>query len=318
MKHNILIHYPYPGIGDFIVITPLFRNLLYAFPEADLYLLTRKHIRFKSLLPLVPLKKIFYYQDTSSFFKDLKLLYNLKSCKFSHVFNFHHAFRLKIPFYLLSQRVFSTHNFNEYHPYKIFKILFNNLGISAPFKYPEILIPPQWEKYNILVNKWLNEKKIKKFIVIIPGTTEKNRLYPIDRWQKIIEFINHKYPEYKIIVNISKYEKKLKPYFQNYNCIIFDTNDLIKLLFIIKKATIIISNDTGPMHIAYALKRPTITIMKRCAKIYSYPYSPYAKPLIPEGFCTYDCSNCDILCIREISLETLKNEINNYLLNIKS
>jgi len=133
------------------------------------------------------------------------------------------------------------------------------LGIERKFPFPELV--PLKENFTNLGNL-VSLKSFKK-IAIFPGAIHKTKQYPIEQLAEFIDSISAEW-NCKFIILGSKPEKELSEKLRDQTktelidlCGKFNISQLISAIDL---CDVIISNDSGPMHIAAALKKPQIAI----------------------------------------------------------
>lgn len=114
------------------------------------------------------------------------------------------------------------------------------------------------EQQNI-IEQWLSENDIKKYILLAPNTTWKSKHWPLEQWQKLLEIFSHKYQstyrDYAIVLLGKDFgdQAELLAAFckeRNLNIVLAPKWDLITTSYLINKAQLIIAPDTGVLHIA--------------------------------------------------------------------
>lgn len=308
MGNACVYFFPYPGLGDFVMASPLFNALLKRETENKHILIVRDDCRFmddiKDLIPFDDVL-VFYRKDH---WKKIKLFFKLKKMNVSRIINFHHSPRY-IPFFrLICKDVYSTHLLKTIHPYEISRHLMKKMKISEETPIISVNIPKNSREY---AERWLSDRNIKegKYILFIPGSFEKKRRYSLDGWKKITDFIRSEYPELSIVANLGPWEKELEKALVDSGIFVFSEPGLSILTGLIDKSRFVISNDTGAFHLAYSIKKGCIGFMKRNGRMTAHPYSEYAKAIYPPGECDSDCDNCSIKCVEDIEIDKILEEI---------
>ena len=99
--------------------------------------------------------------------------------------------------------------------------------------------------------------KIKKNIVFVIGASWPSKIYSKEKFAKIINNLN----ENCLIVWGSNDEKNIADFIvDNSNALVLPKINLNSLKALISKADLVIGNDTGPTHMAWALNIPSITL----------------------------------------------------------
>jgi ADP-heptose:LPS heptosyltransferase len=149
----------------------------------------------------------------------------------------------------------------------------------------------------------------KKYVVIIPGASRKNKMWSSNNFRKVAEYVLEKYP-FNIIVSGSRQEEYLfgniipkgfEDRFINYfGC------TLSVFAKLISEAELVISNDTSAVHFAAASDIPFICIADgfHYGRFYPYPENIFAKGhyLFPRNFTPGKENN-----LMEIPPEEVKN-----------
>jgi len=300
--------FPYPGLGDFIMASPFFNAAINEHKERKHILIVRNDCRFTNIIKeFIPFDRVLIF-DKKNYWNRLRLFFRLRKINVDVIVNFHHSSRF-IPFFkMISKKVFSSHDLNTIHPYEISEKLLKKMDIKAHNLKICVNLPSNAEKK---AEDWLLENNMvsKDFFMFIPGSFDEKRRYSIDRWKKIAGFLMDKYPGKSIIANLGPWEKELEKELSEFGIRVFTGKDISTLAGLIHKSLLVISNDTGPLHLAYSLDKKCIGLMKRNGHRTSHPYSQYAKALYPQGNCNLDCDNCSIKCVEDISKDDIIDAI---------
>ena len=113
------------------------------------------------------------------------------------------------------------------------------------------------------------------YIVINPNASDLRieRRWPLEKYIELITTLNHKYPDYHIVIIGNKAESKYveniaKLFKRNSNVSsLAGKTSFNELISIINNARFMITNDTGPLHIAYAVDTPVIGLFGPCSPI---------------------------------------------------
>jgi ADP-heptose:LPS heptosyltransferase len=271
----------FSSIGDIILTTPVIRGLKTQVEEAEVHYLTKK--RFEPILSSNPyLDKIYSLDHNFG-----KLIQELKKEKYDYIIDLHRNIRtarLKISIPSIS---FSFKKLN------ILKWLLVNFKIN---KLPEIHIVDRYLKTVELFsvendNKGLDyfipageEISIPKtygynpgeYVVIVVGGGHYTKQIPEER---LIELINHLRVNTILIggpVDTIKAEKIVGQITQNQKVI----NQVGKLSInqsasVIRQSRLILTPDTGMMHIAAAFQKNIISVWGNTVPVFGmYPYLP--------------------------------------------
>ena len=317
-------------IGDVISITPAASILRKNFPKAHISALVSPYTKdilqnntdidevitddkpLKLLAPLIKAKRfdtaIVFFVDKKSalipFLAGIKLRIGPASKIWSVLFN-------KMIFQHRSKKVKQQIDFN--------------VDLLAPlfvYKFPATpkVILTKEEKSE--AKKYLKdtfELKTKDALICIhPGSKGSALDWPEKHYAKLIDLILKKHNNVKILLTGAQNEQRLlnRIYFRcsaKKPLVLSDTKTLREFCAIIDQADITISNSTGPLHIAAALGKPTVSFypkLKNCSK---ERWGPYGKehiilePILSEigvreGFC-FECKDdkCIVQCMETIN-----------------
>ena len=253
MKRILIIKHG--SLGDIVFSLPVMHTIYYHYLNTRLDILTeKKYFDF--------LKKTKYFNNfiedsrSSNYFKNLKLLFSLIKNRYdlvidlqnsSRTSSYHLFFRIFSKALISSSRKFS--NLRYIIPIQGTETttqgLFNQIKLLKIKKNINI-------KYNWLETK-INDNLNNNFILFIPGVSLKGKYKQWDpfKFGEIANYCNKK--RYKVcIVGTSQDNESVSHILKNCKNIINRIgNSPPEIIFsIAKKAHLIISNDTGPGHIA--------------------------------------------------------------------
>lgn len=157
------------------------------------------------------------------------------------------------------------------------------------------------------------------YAVIALATQWESKNYPIKDWVKIIKYLNQIKLKVVLVGNNDdkKYIKILNKYIDE-NCYIdlIGKTTLKELIVVINNSKILLSGDTGAMHIADSLNIPLITLMGPTDPNVWGPYNQLQNVISVN----YECKNCykhkcplNRICLEDISFDTIKKNIDRIL-----
>lgn len=312
-------------IGDLILTLPVFKTIKKNNPEINITALIQDYTKdiFKS----------FKYADDIITFTNLNqkhekenLLYTLKTRNFDSALVLHPDYQIakllndaKIPnrfsygwkwYQYLFSKVFIQHRSkNIKHQLEYNMELLELLNIKE--RITDVKLHPNREEL-LFISKLFNTHKLqgKKIIAIHPGSGHSSLNLPIDKYIELIETIKKKFKNIEIIITGSKDDQEIINYIINNTKTSINPMplnlSLAHLIALISKTSIFISNSTGPMHIASALRVPVIAFFSPVFIHSPLRWGPYwGKKLIvlPDIHCPqkwkcilknceyYDCFN---------------------------
>lgn len=133
--------------------------------------------------------------------------------------------------------------------------LFSRIAqVNDSLNFSKLCLNTEANHYKLLIKQKLDTSK--KTIGINIGATQENRRWKEKNFAVLQKILGKKY---NILIFIGSLEKKYKYAFQEDSLFIEDVN-LVALAGAISLCELIITNDTGPAHMAAALNIPTLTL----------------------------------------------------------
>lgn len=255
----------FSSIGDIVLTTPVVRCLKRKFPEAEIHYFTKKN--FASLLLPNP-----YISQVHILTEDLNVaIKTLKALDFDIVVDLHHNLRtlrvkqglgvkhtFSFPKLNISKWLYVNLKWNILPPISIVeryleplkKIGVANDGLGLDFFIPE---EKETAKDDIPMGHWMG------YVACVIGGSFATKQLPMEKW---VELIN-KCP-YPVILLGGAEDNDLGAQItasdpvKIYNaCGKFN---LLESADLVRKARVVVSNDTGLMHIAAAFQKPLISL----------------------------------------------------------
>jgi ADP-heptose:LPS heptosyltransferase len=260
----------FSSIGDIVLTTPLMRNIKKAYPQAKIHFLTKK--KYAYLLEANPNIDHFHLLDS-----DLRdMVFELLPQKFDYIFDLHNNYRSHYVKSMLRQAANSDVKITSVHKLNIKKFLFTKLKLNT---LPDKSIVDRYmhtaRKLNITndgqgLDYYIpEESKIEQkdlpmshsagYISFVIGGTHTTKKMPVEKWIALAQAI-----DYPIILQggqedegIGEEIKKLDPIRIYNSCGKFTLHESAD---IIRYAKVVVTHDTGLMHIAAAFKRNIVSI----------------------------------------------------------
>ncbi len=263
------------GLGDTILSTPSIVSLRNSFPDINITFMVNKKI--------FPLFDGFEFVDSfvlysSGFYSQLRIIKNLRKRKIDTIFLFHSNGPEDIFFSVFSgaKNILKMTD-NPNHKYK--KIFINSPNLTTkhdiekkldlvrlfnPDKlYKKMLIPKHFYSENSYLKKNLGIK----YVGMQLGAQDIYKMWPIDNFICLAEKICKEFSNIKfVMLGSTKYEQNLVKKFQ----LGFSGSDLIvnlcgnssikSLPKILNDLELVITNDTGTLHLAIALQIKTVSL----------------------------------------------------------
>lgn len=334
----------YAGLGSIIQATPLIQTLRKNFPKAKLYFVSTegnsvllKHIPEIDELLLVSDEN--FLSVVKSSFRLIKTLWKIKPdlyidlefysnysgilttlSKATNRLGFSKkskAYRKGIYNYLVPFSVDSPIS----KTYLQFAELVNCTEIIRSLK---IEIP---DKAGERFNEKIGLTDIQNYIIVNPNASDLRieRRWPKESYIETIQFLLDNYPTKKIILIGNKieadYVNEIVSALPAHPNLINSAGrlNLSELICLIAKATLMVTNDTGPMHIAFALHIKTISLFGPCSPLQyghvSNSITFYKKVHCSPCVHTHLTPPChgDNICMKNIKVEEVKRALSQSL-----
>ncbi|MEY2917776.1 MAG: hypothetical protein RIS73_1490 [Bacteroidota bacterium] len=268
----------FSSIGDIVLTTPVIRCLRKQFPDAQIHFLTKQS--FKSIVTSNPyIDKVHVLGDSFEL-----MLHELKTEEYDYIIDLHHNLRtLRIKRFLKNVKAFSFDKLNvEKFIYTNFKIntlpkkhiVDRNLEAIASLA---VVNDGQGLDYFIPEKDKIKEKDLPAshmlgYIAVVIGAALATKKMPLHKLKELCNSINHPivllgdkndYEDGKAIAAVDDIKV--------YNaCGKFNLNESADIL---RGAKLVITHDTGLMHIAAALQKPIISVWGNTVPAFGmYPY----------------------------------------------
>lgn len=339
----------YVGLGSIIQATPLIRTLRKKFPDAKIvFVSTRaneallKHIPEINETVLVSDKNISAVISTS--LASIKKMWALKPdlyidlefySNYSSIMTTLSKATNRLGFYK-QDKAYRKGIYNYLAPFSIqMPISETYLQFAGLVHCGEIIselkIAVHDDAYWGTIGKKTGLKEGEKYIVVNPNASD---LRVERRWPKLsyiqaIDYVLKEFPSYKVVLignaAESAYVKEIEAGHKGHSNLIDSSGkiNLSELIFLIMHSDLMLTNDTGPMHIAFALNTKTISLFGPC--------SPQQYGRIKNGITFYKkvhCSPCvhkfvtppchgDNICMKNISVAEVEQALFQTLSMIK-
>jgi ADP-heptose:LPS heptosyltransferase len=283
----------FSSIGDIVLTTPVIRCLKKQLPEAEVHYLTKAS--FRAVLEANPyIDKLHYLQD------DLQVIIPaLQAENFDYVIDLHHNLRTMRVKKALGKKSFSFNKLN------IQKLIYTAIKLNV---LPDVHIVDRYLQtveplgvkndgrgldYFIPDTDKVKESDIPGghlagYIGVVIGAAHNTKKLPIHKLKELCAAIEH-----PIILLGGKEDREageqigsVDPLKIYNSCGKFNINESADL---VRRAKLIITHDTGLMHIASAFKKQVISIWGNTVPQFGmYPYYGALSPQLPKDKLPYD------------------------------
>lgn len=313
------------AIGDVIHTTNTFRAIKDAHPEVEIHYLTS--INESMLVYDKNLAKVWVIESEK--FKPfskytMEFAKKLKAEKFDVAINLQPSFKTRL---LVELAKIKTH-FNYKKKSKLHAV--QNYWETAKKAFPDIKNYSDLKMYlNPEVSEKMNSElsKYKRPLVVLNAghvfAKRQGRTYPAEKWIELGNKIQEKYDGTILITGVKVDEEILKPLEQIKNSVSFVSKlSLDENSALIKNSDILISGDSGPLHIASALGVKALGLFGSmpiertgpCGENCSVVVSPMECAPCNHIKCKYLKGTGELYspCMKMIEVENIMVEVDNY------
>ncbi len=264
--NKILIIRP-GGIGDAVLLLPAVKALREKLPSAKIHVLCEKR-NFGIFLLSKAIDKIYLYDQSVELFGCLRNNYDVaidaeQWHRLSAAIAYFTRAPVKIGFDTNERRKLFTHKIpyshDDYEVYSFFHLIGPLAGKPPEFNInePFIAIPDVSPNYQLSVS----EKDRGKLIAIFPGASVKERKWEVEKFSKVAKTFMER--GFKIAILGSPADRKDAEYITKHTGTCMDLTGrttLTDAAVILKNSRLLLTADSGLMHIAYAVGTPTVAL----------------------------------------------------------
>ncbi len=275
-------------IGDVVLSTPVITALRKAFP--DIYIAMMVSPQTREIITGNPyLNEIIVYDKKlkhKGIFKTLGFITHLKKKKFDLALILHSTTRVNcISFlsgipkrvgykkgkmdFLLTEKLEYKKRLGEKHESEYSLDILRSIGLKVESSPPVIVIKKEHEKNIDDLLKSSGLKDGEKFIVLHPGASCISKMWSQENFAKVANSLSRRFNVKVVLVSSPdqvKIGEKVKDLMESKPLFLCGKTSLGELGALFKKASLFISNDSGPVHIACTIGAATISIFGRNEK----------------------------------------------------
>lgn len=338
-KQKKILIIRFSSIGDILLTTPFVKQTRTAFPKAHITYLVKKE--FSDLIKYNPNVTDIISFDSALGYKGLKnLSRRLASENFDLVFDLHNNIRSNR---LLKNRKGSKIYQVLKNKFRRFMLVYIKINLfdrvlMAPEKYLNVGVTSglkdNGEKLEIFwdgekasfIEKLLGENKLikERYVCIAPGAAHATKMWPIENIIEVIKKILVD-SNFKIVLIGGAKEKNLLSEFNDDTRIIrfLGKLSLLETAGVLNQSRGLLTNDSGLMHMAVAVKKPLVAIFGSTSReLGFFPYRADAIIVENENLWCRPCThigrtNCPLghfKCMTDISVEMVYNAVKERIL----
>jgi len=328
------------SIGDIILTTPVVRCVREKFPEATISFVIKKE--YYSLIQHNPhIQHIYTYEKKKGEKNWRKLCKELKNKKFDWIVDLHRNLRSLYLKQILG-RVFTT-TYNKLIYARTMLVLFGvdlykspklvmlryfeaveKLHISYDNLGTEIIYNQQDEDFTRDVMTREGIDLTKEIITICPSASFTNKRWLPERFAAVGDLLIENYQcQIVFLGGKSDYElcNQIRTMMKNQSYNLAGKLPLLSSAKLLKISKLVLSNDSGMMHLAQSQKRPVVAIFGSTVKQLGYfpipNNSEIAEVHLPCRPCTHigqnKCPKKHFKCMKEVSIELVLSKIKKLL-----
>ena len=275
------------AIGDVVHSTIITSAIKNSHPDWEVHYLTSGTIA-PILADVNHIDKVLAYKY-DSIFEYFKLLRMIKNTHYDAIFCLTRTLKLFIlSFFAYPKKIAIKKKSDKSWVEEYFQ--------AAKSVFPDLELPSRLTLQNnkdeeaSFVEKYLSKYR-RPFIVINPGKRfnqlRQGRVWNIEKWDILIDDILKKYGG-TVFVNGSKSERKYHMQLEKENVVVFSGQTKLKeSCILLSQADIVISGDSGPIHIASAYNVKTLSLLGSTSPDKIKPYGENGYYIEPKSECKY-------------------------------
>ncbi|MDP2928832.1 MAG: lipopolysaccharide heptosyltransferase II [Candidatus Omnitrophota bacterium] len=324
-------------IGDVIFSTPFIKAVRDAYPDS--YIACLLHPRCVDILKDSPrIDEIIVYDEDGQhrgILGKLKLAWRIRKSHFDTAFILHRSFTKALLTFLagIKERVgYPTKHRDllltkaidlpedEIHKVEYFLNIARGYGMDAREKSYEFFVADR-DKENL--DKFLKQNGVRdtdRIAVLCPGGNWDPKRWPKENFAKLADMMIESLGVKIILSGADKdigLVEKIKSMMKNIPVISCGVTTIKELGRLLERADLVIANDSGPMHLAVAMKTNVIALFGPTSPLLTGPYGKgsYAVLWKAEG-CEvpcYDVACTDNRCMKLITVEDVFKEAEKFL-----
>ncbi len=307
----------FKGLGSIIQATPLIQTIKKNYPQARIIFITTESNRIL-VQPYPEIDEVITLNDSSSI--DLILgffpfVYRLLKGKIDNYFDLEIYSNFST---LVTTLSMATNRFGYYLRSSHYRLgvythmMYYNIDSPISQTYLQLIrafpikgVTTDLKKPTYTASDWLKTFEIENdnYILINPNASDLRleRRWETEKFVSLIGMIQSKFPTQKIVLVGSQTEENyVNKLVSKISIPVVNTagkTSITGLFQLIENAKLVITNDSGPMHIAFAFQKTTISLFGPCSPE-QYGYHHFSIPVYKKIYCSpcvheFDISPCN-------------------------
>ncbi len=272
-------------MGDVLLTTPIVRHLKTIYPDAIIDMMVRPYVKDMVENNADINEVVIYdkYGKQKSFFSTIKFGLDLRHKNYDLFLAFHPTNRAHIIgwaagiknrvgydsnlSFLLNRKITSHKHLGQKHEaeYNFDLLVFADIPSDCKNKVPCISIPAHEDEE---IKKTFKSIGIddKNFLAVHPSASCLSKKWPEDKFVELIDGLNEKYNSDIVLIDDDASKEICSDIASKTKNAVFDLSGQLSLIALgafLQNAKLLISNDSGPVHLATAVNTPVISIFGR-------------------------------------------------------
>jgi len=316
------------SIGDVVLATPVIRNLKEKYPDCKIDFLVKS--RYYDLLKSNPLlNKVFCLKDGGGIPALTAILKEIKQVRYSLILDLHRNLRSRI-INIMSRKEksigykkpklkrwflihFKKNYYNDIHTItQLYLKALEEYGVDQKNICPELFPDETLTKKVTFLFEENDIHENERIIVFVPGAGMMTKEWPIEYYSALGKLLFKAYNPKIIVLGNEKDKEKaeiLRDEFKENLLSLAGMTTLLEAAAIIKKANLVVTNDSGLMHISQAMDVPSVAIFGPTVKEFGFfPQRIHSPVIETELYCrpcsvfgSNRCKKEHFKCMKEIS-----------------
>jgi len=223
---------------------------------------------------------------------------------------------------LFNHKIYQHRRTIEKHELEYNLSMLSPLGIFEQKMMPQIYLSPEEERFSKRIFDQLNIKKEEMKIVIHPGSGRSSLNYPLEKFALLADKLIEGFSARVVLTgerSESGLSERIKRSMRNQPVDLTGKTDLRELCSLLKGADLLISNSTGPIHVATALGTPVVALFSPLFVASPKRWGPYGEGnevVLPPVKTCYTCEpkKCTYFnCMEKIELDEILSRVQKIL-----
>lgn len=325
-------------LGDIVLSTPFIRAVKENFPDSYIAVTIPRHYR-EALEGCPYADEIITFNEHTSHrgvWRKLGFIFELKARKFDMVFLVHRSLtramicylagiKERIGYYtkkrgwLLTKKITPLPR-DKVHRADYYLGILEGAGLKIASRYSEFFLD---DSHRLSLADKLREfglREGERFVVLHAGANEEIRRWPTENFAELARRINNKFGLKAVVsgsVNDIPLGKAIKDLAPKEAVDLSGNTSLKELGALFEKAEMVVSGDTGPMHIASSVGAPVIALFGTASPMITAPRGKGRYVILQKDVgCVIPCRKLDCIdnrCMKAITVDDVMREADNML-----